>query len=360
MKIYSYKRDGRTLYKFRAYLGRDMNGKEIKVMRSGFDTKKEAQLAYAALLADYRPKDNTHLTFGELYSLWLSSYRQGVKTSTLRQTETVFNLHILPRFGNTEIKAIKPIDCQRFMDDMTADAAAGATRFIYFAKVLEFAVDNELLTRNPAAHVKRPKKRNPATVHGREVTFYTKEQLIEFLRLCREKLPPLWAAFFRLLAYSGMRRGEALALTWNDLTADTVRVNKTIARNAGGLYVSDTPKTDKSNRVIYLDAETVAALKALPHTSDLIFPNTRGGIMAESLPVKKMHLAVDGSELPYISPHGLRHTHCSLLFSAGASIPEVQERLGHSDVKTTIEIYNHIYKDDKKRALNKFIDYMDS
>lgn len=361
MKIESYKKGGRTLYRFRAYIGRDpATGNPVRISRSGFETKKEAELAFAEIRAKAKPGDNRHMTVRELYDLWMPSYRLRVKESTARQTSGIFEHHILPIFGGRELADIKPIECQRFMDAMTEEAETGSGRFIYFSKLLDFAVENELLTRNPAAHVKRPKRKKKETVHGREVSYYTREQLQTFLSLCRDKLPPLWYAFFRLLSYSGMRRGEALALTWKDLDGDAVKVSKTVSRRDGGLYISETPKTDTSNRIIFLDAETADMLRALPHESELIFPNRHGGLMQESQPVKRMHQAVDGSDLPYISPHGLRHTHCSLLFSAGASIPEVQERLGHSDVKTTIEIYNHIYKDDKKRALNKFVEYMEA
>ena len=58
------------------------------------------------------------------------------------------------------------------------------------------------------------------------------------------------------------------------------------------------------------------------------------------------------------APHGFRHTHCSMLFSARVSIPEVQDRLGHEDVKTTLDIYNHLFQQDKEDALNQFLDYL--
>ncbi|MDY2994518.1 MAG: tyrosine-type recombinase/integrase, partial [Baileyella intestinalis] len=86
--------------------------------------------------------------------------------------------------------------------------------------------------------------------------------------------------------------------------------------------------------------------------------NTKGSYTTPSMVVRMMHRAVDGSDLRYIPPHGLRHTHCSILFSAGVSIPEVQDRLGHADVKTTIDVYNHVYQSDKRQALDRFVTFM--
>lgn len=191
--------------------------------------------------------------------------------------------------------------------------------------------------------------------------FYTKDELKLFLELCDERLPHQWAVFFRLLAYTGIRRGEALVLTWDDLDeqAHTIRICKTVTHGEGGAYISDTPKTDKSSRTIMIDDETLRQVQTLPRDYDFIFPNTKGSYTTPSMVEKMMHKAVDGSDMRYISPHGLRHTHCSLLFSAGVSIPEVQDRLGHSDVSTTIDVYNHVYQSDKRQALDRFITFMD-
>ncbi|HFI0025852.1 TPA: site-specific integrase [Streptococcus suis] len=63
-------------------------------------------------------------------------------------------------------------------------------------------------------------------------------------------------------------------------------------------------------------------------------------------------------DLPYITPHGFRHTHCSLLFEAGATVKEVQERLGHEDIKTTMNIYAHVTEQAKEQTAHKFAQFM--
>lgn len=149
-------------------------------------------------------------------------------------------------------------------------------------------------------------------------------------------------------------------LTWDyiDIKAKTASISKTISNGDSGHFVSETPKTDKSNRIILLDDATAVFIDELEKNSTYIFPNTKGSFITPSQPIRQLHRVVNDADLKYVSPHGFRHTHCSLLFSAGVSIPEVQERLGHEDVKTTLDVYNHVYQKDKSDALKRFIDFM--
>ena len=363
MKIERYQVRGQTKYRFRAYVGVDpLTGDKIRIRGSGYDSKREAQLACAEMMANKAPAKVHDVTYRQMYELWLESYRLKVKASTLRNTEQVFRDHILPSFGSHKIKDISTFQCQQWANDQAKKADAAPKRYAYLAKIFDFAVRQGVINSNPAALVDRPTRSRSSRSHRSESNVYSKEELHQFMELCQERLPFQWYVFFRLLAYSGMRRGEALALTWADINKQehTIQISKTVTRGSDGAYISETPKTDKSNRIILIDATTLKLIQALPTTSDFIFPNSKGSFTAQSVPVKMMHKAVDGSDLRYISPHGLRHTHCSLLFSAGVSIPEVQDRLGHTDVKTTIDVYNHVYQQDKQKALDRFMVFLES
>lgn len=164
-----------------------------------------------------------------------------------------------------------------------------------------------------------------------------------------------------------------MALTWADIDfhQNTLSVNKNVAILARKQYISTT-KTTSSEREISIDVETINILKkwklaqkqillsrGIPPEKDskqLIFSNTKNKLLTHSLLGKKLkeYDSID------ISPHGFRHTHASLLFEAGATIKQVQERLGHSDIKTTLNIYAHVTKDAEKDIGNNFLKYMNS
>lgn len=93
--------------------------------------------------------------------------------------------------------------------------------------------------------------------------------------------------------------------------------------------------------------------------NQLIFSNTKNEFLQLVQVQKWMYSVQKKYKLKHVSLHGLRHTHCSLLFEAGASIKEVQDRLGHSDVKTTLDIYTHVTKKAKEGAIQKFVDYLE-
>ena len=358
MKIESYKVKGRTKYRFRAFLGKDpITGKQQRAFRSGFDTKREAEKAYLELTTTHKPTEKSKATFRQVYGLWMETYRLGVKESTLIQKERLFEKHILPTFGEMKLLEITPPLIQQFINQQYQIATTADSRFSALKRVLTFARKQGYIYQNPAELTDLPKI--PQTEESDN--FYTKAELEEFLSLCEEKLPYMWQVFFRLLAYTGIRKGEALALTWDDINQENrlLLIYKTVSNSKRGLIISNTPKTKKSYRSILLDNKTAAMIDGLDKSNEFLFPNKKGGFKDLTQPAYQIDKALRGSTLKTITPHGLRHTHCSMLFSAGVSIPEVQERMGHDDVKTTIEIYNHVYHQDKESALQKFMTYMD-
>ena len=91
-----------------------------------------------------------------------------------------------------------------------------------------------------------------------------------------------------------------------------------------------------------------------------MFTNEQNGLLQQTIPRRWLLKIIDKYNLPYAHVHSFRHVHCSLLFEADASVKEVQERLGHTDVQTTLNIYTHLSKSAKNETINKFVAYLNS
>ncbi|WP_432702536.1 tyrosine-type recombinase/integrase [Lysinibacillus sphaericus] len=381
IKCYALK-NGDKRYEFPVYLGIDpLTGKQKRTLKRGFRTRKEAELALARIKLDvangtYRQERAE--TYQELYDLWVTQYEKTVEESTFVKTAGIFKNHILPSMGTYKIEKINVDVCQKHIDEWAAKLKKFRMVKAYAAKVLDFAIKRGFIQTNPFTHVDMPttaSKKAIVTDEDEAENFYTREQLIQFLS-CLEKESNFKAyALFRLLAFSGMRKGEALALSWNDLnfTTNELRINKALSRGKSNkLYIKST-KTGVA-RTIKMDDKTMEILKEWKKNqkqdylvlgfntmqpNQLVFSNEVNEYLQPTKTRKWILHVQNKYGLGTITTHGLRHTHCSLLFEAGASLKEVQDRLGHSDVQTTMNIYAHVTKKAKEEAIQKFASYIE-
>lgn len=374
--IKSYtKKDGKTYYMFKLYLGIDsQTGKQIHVTRRGFQTKKEASLTLAQLRVEVskgKYKKPITETYEDLYNVWIQHYERTVEESTFVKTLGIFKNHILPALGHYRIEKLSVAICQSFVDDCSLKLKRFRMVKTYASKVIDFAIKREYISSNPFKLVDFPKIKASAVL-DKEVNYYSKEQLIDFLQCLKQYGNAKITAFFYLLAFSGIRKGEALALTWADLNFDTkeLLITKALSRGKNNkLYIKST-KTD-TIRQLLIDDETCSVLSEWKRIQQVKFPNANGksqlmftneqnALLQQTVPRKWLMKIIDTYGLPYTHVHSFRHVHCSLLFEAGASVKEVQERLGHTDVQTTLNIYTHLSKRAKNDTINKFVTYLNS
>ena len=177
---------------------------------------------------------------------------------------------------------------------------------------------------------------------------------------------------FRLLAFSGMRIGELIALEWSDVDffRKTVSINKTVTLDKAGKYTIGSPKTASSNRKIMLDDETVNILKKWraeqsrriiylgKSKNDLVFPNEHGEHFMSATFMNWNKKIAEKQGLRKIGLHGFRHTHASLCFEAGLTMQDVKDRLGHSNISTTMDIYTHVTKSRKEESVQQLAKFM--
>ena len=181
---------------------------------------------------------------------------------------------------------------------------------------------------------------------------WTKEQLKAFLDTVKDdRLYSLW----HTIAFTGMRRGEALGLRWSDVDLENARlaVRRALIPTNREVVVSE-PKTAKGRRVVALDPVTIEVLKAQAARqleeqkerddwvdSDLVFTAENGAALDPESVSRYWRQALKKAMLPAIRLHDLRHTHATLALQAGVHPKVVSERLGHATVSITLDTYSH-------------------
>ncbi len=363
------KKNGDERWLVKAYLWiDDVTGSEVHVTKRGFTSKQEAKkyLSKAQYSFDRGVLETSgNITFGAVYDRWLPLYKETVKESSLQATVTDFNLHILPVFSQIPLSKITPLKCQDFASDLQKDFVRYKEIYNRAKRIYSYALKIGLVRGdNPFSRVILPKAK-PST---HKATWLSVDELGDLLKAFEEVGDKKWYIFFRLIAYTGMRRVEALALRWKDLDLimGTVTIKSTITTGLNNKeYLSDTPKSKAGIRTLDLDPDTLDILRDWKNTSHkivgikgFVFPDQKGGWTHLSKPNSVLKRVIKKYHLKDISIHSLRHTHCSMLFESGWTLKEVQERIGHDDASTTLNIYNHVTKNQKQKSLKKFIEYV--
>lgn len=377
LKIKSYtKKDGKTYYKFQTYLGTDETGKIVRAARQGFTSKAAARKKAMELKAEFQEsgyQKPTYETFEEIYKLWYDTiYREDVRESTAVKTQELFNNHILKDLGPMRIAAITPQHCQVVVKRWSETLSKTKTMKNYCKRIFDYAITLNMIKHNPMERVHVPKQKTAK----KEIRFYDKEELKQFLSCVDKEDDPKWFVLFRLLAFSGMRKGEALGLQWQKINfeANTITVDQTLTRGENNTLIVQDTKTNAGMRTISMDQKTMDILKGwrtqqrldfLKHGINTNKPdqfvfttNQTNAYVQHANLTNVINRVIDKHNLKRITVHQLRHSHCSLLFEAGATIKEVQERLGHSSYEVTLNIYTHVTESKKEETADKFAQYV--
>ena len=373
------KKDGKNYYAIHIYLGKDeITGKDRYTTRRGFKTKKEAALCEAKIKTEIANNGllNTDVTtFKEIYELWYEGYQHTIKESTLVVNSYVFKL-LLKKLETLQLRKITLPYCQKIINDYSKEFSLSTLKKIkiYGVMILEYAVKMKVIYSNPMKDVLLPKKKVDINSNDADL-YYTKDELNHFLKLVDSTNDIKLSAMFRVLAYTGIRKGELQALNWDDIdfNNNTININKTLSINSEYKITVQTPKSKSSIRKISIDEQTKLILKRWKAKQRELFFSVGTRVkkhqpcFTEEVTNSYLYLNFMNDKLRKICKkhkfkeikiHGFRHTHCSLLFESGFTIQEVQDRLGHSDLKTTMSIYAHVTEKQRDKMADKFAKFM--
>lgn len=395
--IKSTKSDGSSTYTKRGvYLGIDIKtGKKITTSITARTLKEFDRKCRDAKL-NFEQNGNTQKervqisNFTDLAEFWFSSYHTLVSSeNTLNRVRGYVYNYIIPYWGDYKPDQIEPSDVQIWLNTMANNAREainfdksdkkgkaqdfGAV-FHKFSDIFDYGITNFALTKNPTSTIKVP----PKPKKGDErVKVLSDVELAKWLKFMNHLPDNRTNARFKLindcLLQGGMRINELTALEISDILVETseISISKTLMwKNnnkklgiKGKVIRKSTPKSDSGNRKISMTSEIIERLiewhnymnsyfkkHGLPE-SKLIFPTISGEFMCDRNERTTLIKRLRACGLPEYGFHIFRHTHASILLNQGANWKEIQVRMGHKSISTTMDLYSHLAPKKKAEAV---------
>jgi integrase len=358
-----------------------------------FDTRQEAEDYYARVIPEsrqlLRPAVDSKITMAAYADRWLGQIAATVKPRTYESYSKTLGLHILPMFGAMKVRLLHRGQIRALLTRKLAEGkvrtltegglirevrgplARNSVRIIHAALrvMLNAAIEDGLLVANPADKLGRSLRLAVSpNVRQEEIKAFTREQVSSFLATSAalKGSERRYHPFFLLLARTGMRMGEALALQWNDIDFRGRQIRIVRAFSVGRI---ETPKSGHGRTVDVSDQLAGALLRlqverkaevlrqGWPEIPLWVFCNEAGMPLDGSRIRKTFAKILEAAGLPpHFTPHCLRHTYASLLLQQRESPVYVQRQLGHASIKLTVDTYGKWLPLGNKAAVNRLDD----
>lgn len=320
------------------------------------ETRKEAEAKREKdkllLLGGVNIADDT--TFGELTELWFDTCKAGKGHIRTEQTiRGILDRYVLPNLSKKLVRDIRPLDVQRLMNKVGGYSLSTQRKVLQYTRaILEFGVENGIMSKNPAIKSIKPSGAPPEEVQP--LSPAQCEALLAALNGTRAYL------FVLTLLLAGLRKGEALGLMWKDIDFERreIHVQRNLVYtvdNKQGI-LSTEMKTPAANRYVPLAPQLYdALLEAKRHSSSVyVFSMQGGGYLSESsfrrlwglidyrtIGTEKKRALTERTLDFDVHPHQLRHTCITNWVRSGVPVKTVQYLAGHSTLEMTMEVYTH-------------------
>lgn len=353
--------------------------KQRRIVRKGFKTKREALEAEQYLRSvELKEKSfSSKVTIDILYKLLKEEDKiNNRKKSYIDTQDNNYNKHIKDYFSKVyDVSKLTYEDIYQFREDLREKNAKNSDRYlspntinkiiILLKKILDVGLRKGYYNDNPVRLLKK------LPIEKSKMNFWTVKEFKHFLSLF-EKDEYNVELLFTVLFFTGLRLGEALALTWRDVEfpTSTIHVTKSVYVNKGEEHISST-KTKSGTRRIIINKKLIETLEEWKKeqterlrefstdTEKLqIFQDSPITLTKNSIEKQYKKILARDSSLKKIRIHDFRHSHASLLINQGEDYLIVKERLGHASITTTIDTYSHLYPSKQKDLADKLDDLL--
>ncbi len=348
MPAYKDKKNGSWYVKYKF---RNWRGEEKYITKRGFATKG------AASRWERENKDKTYgtldMTVESYTQKYLEDLKDRVRNSTLVNKEFMIRKHIIPYLGKIKVNKLTTEDVLRWQNAMLEENEGAKFKKSYLktlhnqlSAMLNHAIRYYGLASNPAALVG-----NMGSDKEVEIDFITLEEYQKLAEAMMDE--PMYYVIIEILYYGGLREGEMLALTLDDINFKTneITVSKTYYILKGKEYIG-APKTNKSNRTVKMPEFVIQDIRDYAkriyglESTDRLFPINKSQVS------RHLDNGLKKAGLRHIRVHDLRHSHVSLLIDLGYSAVAIAERLGHESVHVTFR-YAHLFPSVQKEMADK-------
>lgn len=363
------------------YLGKDENGKKLYKTKTIRATKKEAEKELNRIVRELEQGtyvEPAKMTVADLLRRWLRDYAASkVAGSTYERYAGIVEQHLIPAFGKKQLHRLKPADVEAYYAEAQESgrvkpAKKGKVKGLsarsvqqhhaVLRKALKCAVRWELVGRNVCDMV------DPPRVVTKERQAFTED---EIRALLQSTAPTPFGPIVLIAVFTGMRLGEILALTWADLDTKggAIAVTKSLEQTKGALKIKE-PKSERGkrripipenvvNRLLAYKEQQEAAMEAagdLWKSLDLICCNEIGYYRKPDSVSSSFRDMTKAAEVRPLGFHALRHSHATILANRGFNAKIIQERLGHSTIAITMDIYSHVLPTTQQEAADSISD----
>lgn len=332
----------------------DWKGERKKSTKRGFNAKREAEEWLRNFLA--KQQADFSMSFRDFLVIYYEDMESRLRENTMRNKKYMIDLKILPYFGEKKMSEIKASDIRKWQSELMLyrDKNGKAYSQTYLrtlnnqlSSIMNYAVKYYDLGSNPCR-----KAGTMGRNRAEEMLFWTREEFSRFINSVMDK--HLSYICFSILFWTGIRLGELLALTPEDIDFNnrTIRISKSYQR-INGKDVITAPKTEKSKRLIKIPENLALDLQDYMDcmyglgTKDRLFPVTKNFLERE------IQRGVKLSGVKRIRIHDIRHSHCAMLVEMGFSPLEIRDRLGHETVDTTMNTYAHLYPNKQEKIAQR-------